>query len=97
MRCVLPLSVVVFGLSVAVAAAGPCGPGKRKHCVPPDTTVDLSSVGDISQKIVAGEPAPAPVKPVWSGDPTSDYNGPSLGLAPLPKRAPEIGYKWSIE
>jgi hypothetical protein len=97
MRCVLPLSAVALVLSVAVAAAGPCGPHKRKHCVPPDTTVNLGGVSDISQKIVASEPAPAPAKLPPSGEPAPGYTGPTIGAAPMPGRAPTIGYKWSIE
>jgi hypothetical protein len=96
MKLALLVGALCFSLSAAAAGAGPCAPGKHRRCVVEDTTIDFSAVPDISKQIVAAEPAPPPIKPAVVAPPAPAYNGPTVGLAPLP-RAPTIGYKWSLE
>ena len=98
MRLVLPLSALFVAASVAAAAAGPCGPGKKRHCLraTADTVIDFTAVPDIGKQIVNAEPAPPPVKPATHTPEAKPYTGPTVGLAPL-KQAPTVGYKWSLE
>jgi hypothetical protein len=96
MKLLFPLSAVVLGAYAVAAAAAPCGPPHKRHCVAAAPTVDFSVVPDVSKQIVADEPAPPPPKPATAGTPAPPYTGPTLGVAPLP-RAPTVGYKWLLE
>ncbi len=87
------------GLVAAVIAAAACGGGAalgacptgRGHCV------DLDLVPQISQQIVATEPVVAPRKELPVIEPAPAYTGPIVGTAKNLRRAPTVGYRWSIE
>ncbi|HYM71536.1 MAG TPA: hypothetical protein VET89_01050 [Stellaceae bacterium] len=64
-----------------------------------DPCIDFNRVPQISEHIVAVEPAGPHAKaptPAPAGTPA--YNGPTIGFArPGVKSAPTIGYRWSLE
>ena len=78
----------------AVGANAACPPGQTKGC----TTVDLNTVPDITQKIVSREAAAAAAK---KGPPEAaakePYTGPTVGVSDKARRAPMVGYRWSID
>lgn len=97
-----------FGVSAAVVAASvlgsnmawsACLPGQSHNCV------NLDLVPQISQQIVAGEHVAAPPKAAPDGAlvaaPSSNYTGPTLGptvgVDQAVRRAPTVGYRWSID
>ena len=83
----------------ANADAGPCGPKYPYHCTnnTGGQSIDLGSVSDITNKIVREEPAiQSPQKPVNNPAVASPYTGPIVGITPG-KRAPTVGYSWSLE
>jgi hypothetical protein len=82
--------VAVTVLTIASAAAA-CPPNKARNCL-----IDLMLTPAVSRQIVAGEKlslSPAKPPPVETLPP---YTGPTIGAAPNIPRAPEIGYRWSI-
>ena len=70
---------------------------------PSNDCVDFNALPQISEHIVAAEPAPAPVKATPSAPADLDhpaYNGPTLGLSksdPGVRPTPTVGYKWSLD
>ena len=85
-------AAMVAGLLLWSASAGAaCPPIQGKDCV-----INLQSVPQISQEIVAGERiAPAP-KQAPLATPRQPYTGPTVGVSDRVRRAPEIGYRWAI-
>jgi hypothetical protein len=78
----------IVGGGVAVAA---CRTGAKVDCV------DLDLVPQISQQIVATEHIVVPPKEAPAAEPRPAYTGPIVGAAKNVRRAPTIGYRWSIE
>ena len=81
-------ALIVVGVGAASAA---CPRPKTRDCA-----VDLSLTPAVSRQIVAGEkigsrPAAAP-----PAEELPPYTGPTIGAVPNIPRAPEIGYRWSI-
>jgi hypothetical protein len=93
--------VLLLALGVALAGAAgaqaACPPGQaRGGCA----KVDLGVVPEISQKIVAQEGAVATPNPPLpsAGAATQFYTGPMLEVTTnKARRAPTIGYHWSID
>jgi hypothetical protein len=83
---------MVAALLWGTAALGACLQTKQRSCI------DLSAIPNIAQQVVGAENLPAPTEksppPTTS---TSTYNGPTIGLSNTVRRAPEIGYHWSID
>jgi len=92
------------GVSAAIVAAcvltggtawSACLPSQSKTCV------DLGVVPGISQQIVAGEASGPPPKAVPLADSTAPYTGPTLGpttgAGGAIRRAPTVGYHWSLD
>jgi len=92
------------GVSVAIIAAcvltgstawSACLPSQSKTCV------DLGVVPEISQQIVAGEPSGPPPKATPFDAPAAPYTGPTLGpttgAGGAVRRAPMVGYHWSLD
>ncbi len=90
MRAGLAAALVAASAFASGAAAGACPTG-RGHCV------DLDLVPQISQQIVATEHIVTPRKEVPVPDPQPAYTGPIVGAAKNLRRAPTVGYRWSIE
>ncbi len=90
---VLAVSVAATLLTggAAWSACPPGQSGQSRNCV------DLGSVPQISEKIVAGERLATPPKtaPVTAAE--SAYTGPSLGVSKMLRRSPTVGYQWAID
>jgi hypothetical protein len=72
------------------AASAGCPRHKTHDCV-----VNLSLAPAVSRQIVGGEKIGSrPAKPPVEELPA--YTGPTIGAVPNIPRAPEIGYRWSI-
>jgi hypothetical protein len=77
-----------------VASAGAfaaCPPGQTRNCV------NFDLVPEISKQIVAQESAPTGSKFSPRTEPAKPYTGPTVGIAPGVRRAPTVGYRWSLE
>ena len=94
--------------ATGAAAACPAPPAQPKdhHAKvqkPSNDCVDFNALPQISEHIVAAEPAAAPIKatplaPLGPDNPV--YNGPTLGLSkpePGVRPAPTVEYKWSLD
>jgi hypothetical protein len=93
---------IAAGLLLASGGAqAACTTSKAAKRHKPHTTagcvINFNAVPEISKKIVAeeqrGQPAP---RPVFVEPQAAPYTGPTIGLNHMVRRAPEIGYKWSI-
>lgn len=88
------------GSLAAIIAASVLGSGAAwASCAPAhsrSSCIDFSAVPQISQQIVAAEPAGPVDKPAPIADTKTPYTGPTLGIVPNERRAPEIGYRWAI-
>jgi hypothetical protein len=103
----IAFAVVVGAILASTGALGACPPPvqpKDRHAKvlkPGNDCVDFNALPQISEHIVAAEPASAPVKTTPPPDPDNPaYNGPTLGLSkPQPgvRPAPTVGYKWSLD
>ncbi len=86
---------LVAVLPVAAGARG-CRPARSHHCFAIPAILDLTSVPDISQRIVNREPAVQPTQQQGiSPQPADGYTGPTVGVSKL-GRAPTVGYHWSL-
>jgi hypothetical protein len=86
--------------AAVVAAASVLGPGTGSAACPSGTAgdcVNLGLVPQITQQIVAGERIATPPPKARAAEPIPIYTGPTIGAAPNLRRAPEIGYRWSID
>lgn len=92
------LVLAITAVTAATTAdAGPCGPKNRDHCTNNEQNIDLNSVPDITRKIVDEGPiSPRPNKTVNEPASASPYTGPIIGVT-SGKRAPTVGYSWSLE
>jgi hypothetical protein len=106
----IAFAVVVGAIlaSTGALAACPAPPTQPKdhHAKvhkPSNDCVDFNALPQISEHIVAAEPATAPIKatpaaPLLPDNPV--YIGPTLGLTkpePGVRPAPTVGYKWSLD
>lgn len=92
MRAGLAAAIVAASILGGGAAGAACGTRTKDHCV-----VDLGLVPQISQQIVATEHIVAPRKEAPVAEPQPAYTGPTVGAAKNVRRAPEVGYRWSID
>ena len=92
----LVLAITVTNIA-ATADAGSCGPKNSQLCANNGQNLDLSSVPDITNKVIAEQPAvQTPYKPVTEPAAASPYTGPIVGVT-SGKPTPTIGYSWSLE
>lgn len=82
--------VTAYMLGSGAAAWAACPAGPSRDCV------DLNLAAKISQDIVAAEPPAAAPKRAPAAAAQTPYTGPTLGVSDRVRRAPEIGYRWSI-
>ncbi len=88
---------ITAATAAATAEAGSCGPKSSYRCADNGQSIDLSSVPDITKKIVGEEPViQGQKKPVIDPAAASPYAGPIIGVT-SGKRAPTVGYSWSLE
>lgn len=90
MRAGISAAVVAASILGSAAAWASCPHARTRNCV------DFALVPQISQQIVAGEPAAPTAKPAPAADAQAPYTGPTLGIVPNERRAPEVGYRWAI-
>jgi hypothetical protein len=83
--------------SATAAAAGPCSRENSRNCLNFPAVLNFSSVPTISEQIVTEEHA-NPRQPKLTIDPpaAAPYTGPTFGTS-LGRRAPTVGYQWSLE
>lgn len=88
----LGLAVAVLGLQAGFASAA-CPPGQTRNCV------NLDGLANIGQDVVAREPLAKGTNPSIAAktDTTKPYTGPTVGLTNTVRRAPTVGYRWSLE
>ena len=93
------LAVVAAAMSTITAvSAGSCGPGSTHNCFNLPTTIDFSSVPEISKQIVSEEKTGQKQKqPTGEPPAAAPYTGPIFGASPRPGRTPVVGYSWSLE
>lgn len=91
MRTRLSAATIAAVLVVGTGALAACPPGQTRSCV------NLDLVPQISQQIVAQEPAAPATKTGPRADADTPYTGPTVGLAPNVRRAPTVGYRWSLQ
>jgi hypothetical protein len=90
MRTGLLVAIVAASVVGSAAAQSSCRPARTRNCV------DFTLVPQISQQIVAGEPAAPVARSAPAADAKAPYTGPTLGIVPNERRAPEVGYRWAI-
>ena len=83
---VAALTVLTVGQAVAA-----CTRHQVRDCL-----VDLTLKPAVSRQIVAGEKIAAPSATALPVETLPPYTGPTVGAVPNIPRAPEIGYRWSI-
>lgn len=91
MRAGLAAAIVAVSVFGGDAAGAACLAGAKGRCV------DLDLVPQISQQIVATEHIVAPPKDTSAAEPRPAYTGPIVGTAKNLRRAPTVGYRWSLE
>lgn len=91
MRAGVAAAMVAASVLGGSAAWAACAPGKSPNCV------NLDLVPQISQQIVADEHLAAPPKATPAAEPQPAYTGLTVGAAPNLRRAPTVGYRWSID
>jgi len=91
MRTGILAAIAAAFLAAAGAAWAACPPGQPKGCF------DLNLTPKVSQDIIgverlAPQPKVAPASVV-----KLPYTGPTVGFSDKVRRAPEIGYRWSLD
>ena len=90
MRTGIWAAITAVFLTAAGAAAAACPPGQPNGCV------NLDLAPKVSQDIVGVEQlSPRPKAAPASAEKTP-YTGPTIGFSDKVRRAPEIGYRWSL-
>jgi len=92
------LAIAVAATLPGAAAKGACAVGSSHRCVDTGSPVNLNSVPEIASKIVSEEPISAKqAKPATEPTAPATYTGPIVGVTNSGKRAPTVGYSWSLE
>jgi hypothetical protein len=96
--CVLTAVTLVSAvLAASRGDAASCSTKSHRNCLKLPTTVNFSSVPDITKEIVAAEPAAAkPNTRTLEAPPITTYTGPTAGYSSM-ARVPTVGYYWSLE
>ena len=92
MKATVAVSLTAAVALLGVPAIAACPPGQNTGCV------SLDGLSQISRDIVAQEQQTAVRKtaaPVGDGD--KPYVGPTVGFSKMVRRAPTVGYKWTLE
>jgi hypothetical protein len=96
MKVWVSTAMALLAVLPSAAGYGRCRPARAHHCFAVPAILDLTSVPDISQRIVAREPAAPQARPQGSlTQPATPYTGPTVGVSRL-GRAPTVGYHWSL-
>ena len=95
MRAGVLAMIVAASLLMGGTAWSACPPGQSRSQSP--NCVDLGSVPQISEQIVAGERIAAPLKTAPVAETRPTYTGPALGLSKTVRPTPTVGYHWAID
>jgi hypothetical protein len=90
-RVSIRLAVMALLCSAAAAEAA-CQTGQKRDCV-----LNLDSVPQISQQIVAKQRVAPAAKAATTANSETPYTGPTVGLTPTVRRVPTVGYHWSFD
>jgi hypothetical protein len=91
-------AIVMVAVTTATSAnAGGCSRETSRNCLNFPAVLDFSSVPAISEQIVT-EARPDQTQHKLTTDPPAPapYTGPSFGTS-LGRKAPTVGYRWSLE
>ena len=91
MRLGISTAVAAVCLAAASGAWAACPPGNTQGCVNLDLTAKVSQ-DIVGTDGLAARPKAAPVSAE-----KAPYTGPTVGFSDRVRRAPEIGYKWSLD
>ena len=96
----IPTALAIAITAVTSAAAvggGPCSRENSRNCLNFPAGLNFSTVPTISEQIVTEE-HPSPKQQKLTIDPPvpAPYTGPTFGTS-LGRRAPTVGYQWSLE
>jgi hypothetical protein len=91
MQIGVSITIAVALLAAAGVASAACPPGKTQGCV------NLDLTPKVSQDIVGGEGLSIRPKVAPASAEKAPYTGPTVGFSDRLRRAPEIGYKWSLD
>ena len=91
------LVITVAAAMPGAAAKAACAAKSSYRCIDTGSPVNLNSVPDIASKIVSQEPISAKQnKSATEPTAPAPYTGPVIGVT-SGKRAPTVGYSWSLE
>jgi hypothetical protein len=91
------LVITVAAAMPGAAAKAACAAKSSYRCIDTGSPVNLNSVPDIASKIVSQEPVSAKQnKSATEPTAPAPYTGPVIGVT-SGKRAPTVGYSWSLE
>jgi hypothetical protein len=92
------LAMAIAALTSTVAAdAGSCSQENSRNCLNFPAVLNFSSVPTISEQIVTEEHTdPKQQKLTIDPPAAAPYTGPTFGTS-LGRRAPTVGYQWSLE
>jgi hypothetical protein len=92
------VSAAVLGTTLlwSVTSYAACPPGQMSGCATPG--LNLTGLPQISQQAAEQEVAPAAAaKSPVPANAATPYTGPTLGVSDRVRRAPTVGYRWSLE
>ena len=92
------LAIAITAVTSATAAGGgPCSRENSRNCLNFPAVLNFSSVPTISEQIVTEEHTnPRQQKLTIAPPAAAPYTGPTFGTS-LGRRAPTVGYQWSLE
>ena len=92
------LAIAITAVTSATAAGGgPCSRENSRNCLNFPAVLNFSSVPAISEQIVTEEHTnPKQQKLTIDPPAAAPYTGPTFGTS-LGRRAPTVGYRWSLE
>jgi hypothetical protein len=92
------LAIAITAVTSATAASGgPCSRENSRNCLNFPAVLNFSSVPTISEQIVTEEHTnPRQQKLTIDPPAAAPYTGPTFGTS-LGRRAPTVGYQWSLE
>ncbi len=83
--------------STTAAGGGPCSRENSRNCLNFPAVLNFSSVPTISEQIVTEEHTGSRQQKLTIDPPAAaPYTGPTFGTS-LGRRAPTVGYQWSLE
>lgn len=84
--------LAIAALPWSAAAEAACPPKQTRDCV-----INLDTVPQISQQIVASERVAPKGKAAPKTEAKTPYTGPTIGVTPTVRMYPQVGYHWSFD